>query len=60
MPSGGRAEIENATKWAIIYVFQFQLCHQMGLFKCCYTFGIYGHLDKNDTFKFLKDGLVKK
>ncbi len=40
--------------------FQFQLCHQRAVFKCQYTFNIYGHLVIKAMFNFLKDGPVIK
>ena len=37
-PSGGRAEIENVTAWAIFYFFGFQLCQQRALNANVYSF----------------------
>ena len=40
--------------------FQFQLCHQVALFKCQHTFSNYGHFFKKIMFRFLKDGFIIK
>ena len=40
--------------------FQFQPSQQRSLFKCHWTFGIYGPLVKKASSRFLKDGLLTK
>ncbi len=53
--SGGRAETENVTDWAIF--FSISVLPSEGAFQ---IFSIYGHLAKKAMFKFLKRSLVIK
>ena len=57
--SGGWAEIENVKKCRPSD-FQFQLSHQMALFKCQCSFCIYGPLVKKESYRFLEGGVLTK